>query len=117
MNQTENSLVVLPPQNEETTTQQTRGRGAQEMRDAADMFLDEKCVEIAEALVNSAIAGHIQSARFLFALADGQRAITDGEMKRQLSSLAIVLDADPQWVSERSEETAELGSGGPEPED
>jgi hypothetical protein len=116
MNQAENSIVVLPPQHEEPTTQTTTGRGARDMRLAADMVLDEKCIELARALAKSAIEGHVHSARFLFALADGQRAITEGEMKRQLSSTAIVLDADPQWVPERTEETAELGSGGPEPE-
>lgn len=87
------------------------------MRQAADEVLKDKCMDIAFALARSSMEGHIQSSKFLFDLAEGNQKPETVEIAGHMGSLPRRLAAEPQWPGESSEEAAETGIGGWEPED
>lgn len=84
------------PQTEDST-RKPAAKGAEEMRLAADNALKQHCLEIAKALVNSSLKGHIQSARFLYFLAEGQQKLEAAQVVETLHSLAIELAQQPEW--------------------
>ncbi len=86
------------------------------LRDAASMVLEDSCVEIALALAKSAIEGHVLSARLLLHLAEGLR-LGKVQMTQKPQSVAIVLEAEPQWIAEAAEESAKAAIGSGESED
>lgn len=86
------------------------------MRLAADMILRNECLDIAQSLAKSSKDGHIQSAKFLFDLADEHQKLGTAEITRRLHNLAIDLAAEPEWPGILSEETAETAIGSREPE-
>ncbi|MGA8730906.1 MAG: hypothetical protein WB608_19275, partial [Terracidiphilus sp.] len=45
-------------------------RGAEDLRAAADLVLQELSMEIAKSMAKSSMEGHIQSAKFLYELAN-----------------------------------------------
>lgn len=117
MIEAERKRVVMESPRRAETRKKTIGRGAAELRAAADMFLDAKCIEIAESLAESSLKGHIQSTKFLFALADGHQELDAEEVSGQLRSLATEWAAEPQWIAEMNEQMAETTGGSREPED
>jgi hypothetical protein len=90
------STAENQPQTEDSTRKPV-AKGAEKMRLAADNALKQHCLEIAKALVNSSIKGHIQSARFLYFLAEGQQKLEAAQVVETLHSLAIELAQQPEW--------------------
>lgn len=108
--------VMEPSQQTQTTDTDPANQGAAMMRQAADEVLKDKCMDIAFALANSSMEGHIQSSKFLYDLAVGNQKLGPVEVARQLDSLATRLESEPQWPAALSEDTAETWMGGREPE-
>ncbi|HUX45669.1 MAG TPA: hypothetical protein VMV57_13035 [Terracidiphilus sp.] len=106
MNQSQESPVVPNPPREAETTSSPDHKGAESLRLAADLILQQKCIEIAEALATSSILGHIQSARFLYVLAEGQQKQAAAEVVEELQSLAIELSQETEWQEPLKGETA-----------
>lgn len=92
------------------------GSGADDMRAAADLVLQNHCMEIAAGLAKNSMEGHIQSSKFLYDLADENQKLGASEIHERLHTLASELEAEPQWREESSEETAESTGGSREPE-
>jgi hypothetical protein len=90
--------------------------GADDMRAAADLVLQNNCMEIAAGLAKNSMEGHIQSSKFLYDLADENQKLGGSEIHERLHTLASELEAEPQWHEESSEETAESTGGSREPE-
>ncbi|HVC45998.1 MAG TPA: hypothetical protein VND90_02010 [Terracidiphilus sp.] len=99
-----NPTAENPPQADDSTCKPP-AKGAEEMRLAADKVLKQNCTEIAQALVNSSIEGHIQSARFLYFLAEGQQKLEAAQVVETLHSLAIELAQQPEWSEPAKTET------------
>lgn len=117
MSEAERKLVVMDsPRKQEPEQQQNPCGGASEMRVAADIMLREKSLEIADALAKSSMDGHIQSARFLYELAEEHEKLGPAEGAPKLRSLASDWAAEPQWLAELREEDAETTGGSREPE-
>lgn len=117
MSEAKRKLVVMDsPRKQETEQQPDRIGGASEMRVAADIVLQEKSLEIANALAQSSMDGHIQSARFLYELAEENEKLGPAEGARKLRSLADEWAAEPEWLAELREEDAETAGGSREPE-
>lgn len=91
-------------------------KGAEEMRLAADLVLEEKCIEIARALADSSIKGHIQSARFLYLLAEGRHQLEAAKVVETLQSLAIQLTQQPEWSEPADEDSAHTPDGASQPQ-
>ncbi len=112
MNESEpESLAMNPPR-----TQESKHSGAEDLRVAADMVLEESSVEIARALARSSLEGHLQSVKFLYDLAEYHQKLGKGEIARQIRSLAGEWAAEPEWLAEMSEQNAETAGGSREPE-
>lgn len=109
-------VVMNSPREQETEQQNTNRKGAAEMRLAADMVLEESSIEIARALARSSIEGHIQSARFLYNLAEDREKLNSAEITQTIRSLASDWATEPEWLAEMSEEDAETAGGSHEPE-
>lgn len=117
MNEAERKLVVMnPPREQETEKQNNNSTGAQDMRLAANMVLEESSLEIARALAKSSMDGHIQCARFLYDLAEYHEKLGATELSRTIRSLASEWAAEPEWLAEMSEQDAETTGGSREPE-
>ncbi len=97
-------------------TQESKYSGAEDLRVAADMVLEESSVEIARALARSSLEGHLQSVKFLYDLAEYHQKLGKGEIARQIRSLAGEWAAEPEWLAEMSEQDAETAGGSREPE-
>jgi hypothetical protein len=69
--------------------------------------VNEKAFEIAKALFESTIKGHVLSARLLVELAEGDVDVEAALLIRPLRSLAQRLAAEPQWPSDAPDEWAE----------
>jgi hypothetical protein len=82
------------------------GRGTAKMRAAADKALQDNCNKIAESLLASIRKGNSNSAKLLFALAEGHIDLADEGTVQQLCSLAEQLAAEKQWEGPPSEESA-----------
>ena len=104
------------PQDTESSGTPDNPKGASSLRQAADRILREKCDAIAQALAKSSIEGHIQSARFLYLLAEGQDKLEAARVVNTLHSLAIELSQEPEWPEPLDEHTAETAIGSREPE-
>jgi len=90
--------------------------GAALLREAADMALADKSMDIALALAKSSSEGHIQSAKFLYELALLQENRGRSEQARNIRSIAGEWMDEPEWNGEMSEAVAQIIRGGVEPE-
>jgi hypothetical protein len=117
MIEAERKLVVMETPREAETQKKTTGRGAEMLRQAASMVLEDQSLEIALALADSSIDGHIQCAKFLYDLAKLQEELGKTEVARKTRSLASEWADEPQWTDKPPEEAAETGDGSHEPED
>jgi hypothetical protein len=82
-----------------------KGRsGAAHMRDAADLVMEQDCLEIAEALSKSSKNGQIQSAKFLYELAQEKEKAGEDSAARKFRSMASELANAPQWTGGWPEE-------------
>lgn len=86
----ERKLVATETSQDETTTNTENG-GAAMMRQAADLVLRDKCMDIAFALADSSIDGHIQSTKFLYDLADEKQKLGSIEIAERFHSVALDL--------------------------
>jgi hypothetical protein len=82
----------------------------------AGKVLEENSEAIAVSLGNHAKEGHIQSTKLLLELADRSTEEEGEEPSRPLRDWAGEVAAEPEWQGEMSEEAAETGAGGREPE-
>jgi hypothetical protein len=117
MNETEDqtAVVVEPPGKEAEKPKQIRS-GAESFRSEADRVLQSDGKKIAEALATEAKKGHIQSAKFLYDLADENCKLGAMEMIRTARSLAMQWTTEPLWIGEVDEAMAETAGGSREPE-
>jgi hypothetical protein len=117
MNEEEQKPVVTEsPRIPETEKQTTETGGAAMLRQAVDMVLQDKSMDIALALAKSSVEGHIQSTKFMYDLADEQAKLGTMEIAAKLRSLASEWATEPLWLGESSEEVAETAGGSHEPE-
>ena len=114
MNSEENDSTAENLPQPQDPTSKLPAKGAEEMRLAADMVLEEKCIEIARALADSSIKGHIQSARFLYLLAEGRHKIEAAKVVETLQSLAIELAMQPDWREPAKPEAAKPDGDAPQ---
>lgn len=103
----------LPQSQDET--RKPPAKGAEQLRRAADMVLEDKSLDIAFALVESCLKGHIQSARFLYLLADGQQKLEAAQVVEALNSLAIELTQQPEWSETAQADSAPPPGDAPQP--
>jgi len=88
-------------------TEEPKRNGALEMQHAADRASLENAAEIVDALLKSALKGHIQSIKFLFLLAQGRQEDQEMEGKAKLrDTLAAEWEADKKWLAEMANENA-----------
>jgi hypothetical protein len=112
MNETEEKPpAVDEPQEQETEKPKPGRSGAENFRAEADRVLQSEGKDIAQALAAEAKKGHIQSAKFLYDLADENCKLGAVEMIRTARSLAMQWTTEPLWVREVDEETAETAGG------
>jgi hypothetical protein len=112
MNETEEKpaeLIELRGEKTEKPAQELSG--AESFRKEANLVLQLEGKEIAKALAAEAKKGHIQSARFLYDLADENCKLGAVEMIRTARSLAMQWTTEPLWAREVDEETAETAGG------
>lgn len=102
------------PQAQDSTSNPP-AKGAEKLRLAADRALKKQCIEIADALVKSSIEGHIQSARFLYFLAEGQQKLEAAKVVDTLHSLAIELAQQPEWREPADPDAATPPGGAGQP--
>ncbi len=115
--ETQHKLVVIQsPRNSETEQESPVLNGAEQMRIAADIVLREKSLDIADALADSSLQGHIQCAKFLYDLAERYGAYAQKQAEEQSHSIATQWEAEAEWTQESSEETAETNGGSREAE-
>jgi hypothetical protein len=89
-----------------------RKRGATKLREAADEILSRDCNPIVEALSSNGKKGQIQSARFLYGLAELAEASTESEGgARMLRSIALEWANSPEWNGEAGAEKADEEDG------
>jgi hypothetical protein len=89
--------------------------GFDALLEAADGQLKERCEEIAKALADNSEKGNIQSVKLLCDLAEGKKRLKSEKVKKR-RSLAAEWSQEPEWIRNVSEEGAETGFGGLEPE-
>jgi hypothetical protein len=112
MNETEDkpaAVVALP--GKETEKPEAPCRGAKSFRAEADRVLQSDGKSIAEALATEAKKGYIQSAKFLYDLADENCKLGAMEMIRTARSLAMQWTTEPLWIGEVDEAMAETAGG------
>jgi hypothetical protein len=84
-----------------------RGRAAAKMRKAADEILVRDCKPIIEALSSNGKKGQMDSAKFLYGLAQTAEASTEGEGgASKFRSIALQWANSPEWKGESEAETA-----------
>jgi len=107
----EKPAAVDEAQGQETEKPKPGRSGAGSFREAADRILQENSELIARALAEESKKGHIQSAKFLYDLADENCKLGAVEMIRIARSLAMQWTTEPLWAQEVDEETAETAGG------
>jgi hypothetical protein len=118
MDETEDKpAAAIEPQGDETESAGRERSGAESLRAEADLILRLEGKEIAKALAAESKKGHIQSARFLYDLADENCKFGAVEMVRTARSLALQWTTEPLWAGEADEETVKPERGGLEPAD
>lgn len=111
MNETEEKpAAVDEPRGQETENPKLERSGAENLRAEADRVLQSEGKGIAQALAAEAKKGHIQSARFLYDLADENCKLGAVEMIRTARSLAMQWTTEPLWVGEVEGGSQEPGS-------
>jgi len=112
MNETEERPAAADePQEQKTENPELERSGAENLRAEAGRVLQSEGRDIAQALAAKAKKGHIQSARFLYDLADENCKLGAAEMIRTVRSLAMQWTTEPLWTREVDEETAETAGG------
>jgi hypothetical protein len=111
MNAAKPRLVVLEKQASETRPKSRNG--AAQMREAADMFMEQDCFEIAEVLSKNSKNGQIQSIKFMYELSEKKTQSGEGEGARKFRSFATEWANSPEWEGpspeEKSNEVDEVG--------
>jgi hypothetical protein len=102
MNAAKPKLVLLEKQASETKPK-SKG-GAAQMREAADMFMEQDCLEIAEALSKNSKNGQIQSIKFLYELSERNAQSGEGDGAHKFRSIATEWANSPEWKGDSSEE-------------
>jgi hypothetical protein len=115
MNPEENDPAAKNEPQADDSTRKPSAKGAREMRLAADKVLKEKCKAIADALADSSLKGHIQSARFLYFLAAKHHESEAAEAVETLHSLALELVQQPEWSQLADHESANSARDDPKP--
>lgn len=69
----------------------------EKLNQAAFKIVDENATDIADSLLKSTKKGHVMSARLLVELAEGNVGAEEALTMRPLRSLALQLEAEPQW--------------------
>jgi hypothetical protein len=87
---------------------------AKKLSKEALRLLDEKADEIAKALYESTILGHVLSARLLVDLAEGNVDVEEAMNLNPLRSLALELAQAPQWQDKDAEPAVEMADADPE---
>jgi hypothetical protein len=80
--------------------------GAESFRAEAGRILQLKGGVIIEALAAEAMKGHLQSAKFLYDLADENCKLGAAEMVKMARSLALQWTTEPLWTGEPDAQTA-----------
>ena len=84
------------------------------LNDESFRIAAENATKIADALLKSALKGHVLSARLLVELAEGSVDPAEALNSRPLRSLAQCLADEPEYVYPMIEGYLQLGSGSPE---
>jgi hypothetical protein len=79
---------------------------AKKLSKAALKLLDDNAVQIAQALYNSTLKGHVLSTKLLVDLGEGDVDAEEAITMRPLRSLASELANEPQWKDETVEPVA-----------
>lgn len=103
MNAAKPQLVVNNPKTSETES--NAGRGASELREAIDIFLEHDSMEIAEALSKCSKSGKIESIKFMYALAREKEKAGEGDSARTFRSIATEWANSPEWTGDSEPET------------
>lgn len=104
MNETESEpAAVIELQGQESEKANRRRSGAASFRRAVDRILQENSEPIAIALAEASKKGHIQSAKFLYDVADENCKLGAAEMMRTARSLAMQWTTEPLWIGEMDE--------------
>jgi hypothetical protein len=91
--------------------------GEEGLRVAASKAISRNKENLARHLLSEALHGKGAQADRLFRVVDPKnRQKKDEEQERPHESLALLLESEPEWRGEQSEEAAETGRGGLEPE-
>jgi hypothetical protein len=93
----------------------SRSYGAAAMRHAADEVLLTNSAVVAQALVDSAIEGHMMAARLLYLIANDELTMTAEEIRKR-KSLAALWRAELDFEAEMKQLGAETQDGSHEPE-
>ncbi len=89
---------------------------AKKLSKEALRLLDENAPEIALALYNSTIKGHVLSAKLLVDLGEGNVDAEEAINMRPLRSLALELAQEPEWQGEDFEADAAMAIASREPQ-
>jgi hypothetical protein len=111
----EPTVTILPPEKESEKSARVRS-GAESFRAEADLILQTNGKSIVTALAVEAQKGHIQSAKFLYDLADENCKLGAVEMVRRARSLALQWTTEPLWTGEPGDETVAVEVAGRKPE-
>jgi hypothetical protein len=99
MNETESKpAAVIELREKESEKPNPRRSGAATFRRAVDRILQENSEPIAIALAEASKMGHIQSAKFLYDVADENCKLGAAEMIRTARSLAMQWTTEPLWI-------------------
>ena len=97
MDETKQGSAVIGVRGGRSRKKKGAGRGSQLLSDAANKAIEQKSSEIAQMLLDTTLAGSVNSARFLVALADSKRASAEVKKKRHGLSQAQKLEQEQQW--------------------
>lgn len=86
------------------------------LNEAALKLVEDKAAEIAQSLYDSTRDGHVQSARLLVELAEGNVEVEEAVTMRPLHSLALALAAEPEWPHGEVKAAMVMGDGSRKPE-
>lgn len=111
MHDQQNAAAQQAPQPEQTQKNEPRRTGIGEMRDAADLVLNEKCVDIADALTGLATKACVPGVKLLCDLAREKEA--RGESSPGLKKLRSLAN---EWVAEQEWQPVTGATAAPEPE-
>ena len=104
MNAAKPQLVVIDPKASEKKSH--TGRGAAELHEAVDIYLEQDALEVAEALVKSSKSGKIESIKFMYGLAKEKEKAGDGDGARKIRSIATEWANSPEWNGDSEPETS-----------